>query len=220
MRWLILLTFSLTGCQTLLWPTPRAVEDGVFEPQDDLALAAKCLDRGDEVGAMPYLAALVREHPEQVMFRAQLAELLYRLDRDDQARLHFERFVAAAQDLTGAPQKHLVHCHTRLMELACRGEQPADELFHQGAGLLALARQGLGEGADLDEAVLCQATKALERARDARPHDPRVRLYLGDAYARMGNRRAAEQEWKAAASEAMPGALTPAESRRLSLHNP
>jgi predicted Zn-dependent protease len=197
-------------------PTPA-------EPADPLTLAAECLGRGDEPAACGHLETHVRRHPEQVMFRAHLADLLFRLGRLDEAKFHFERFVADAQAATGPPRAHLVHCHTRLMEVAQRtGDRPA-ELFHRGAGLLLLVRQQDADPATRDggfrEEVLCKAIKALAEAKDLRPADPRVRLYLAEAYDRSGNRRGAEAARAAARNLTAPGALTPAEQRRLAEAN-
>src|SRR5262245_4866266 len=40
---------------------------------DPLTLVAECLERGDRASAAVHLEAYVRLHPEQLMFRAQLA---------------------------------------------------------------------------------------------------------------------------------------------------
>lgn len=216
MRWLTLLVLSCCGCQTLLWPSPRLEESTAIETADtdDLALAAKCLERGDEAGAVPHLMSLVRANPEQVMFRAQLAELFYRLDRDDEARDHFERFIASAQSTTGPAHNHIVHCHTRLMQLADRRDDHAEEQFHKGVGLLLLAKESESHP-EFDESVLCQAAKLLQEAKDLRPDDARVSLYLGDAYQQMGQSARASREWKAAREKAVPGLLSPMEERHL-----
>src|SRR5438045_1880804 len=48
---------------------PAPVED------DSLELVAKCLERDDLPGATTYLDTYVRAHPDQPLFRLQLAEL-------------------------------------------------------------------------------------------------------------------------------------------------
>jgi hypothetical protein len=189
------------------------------EPDDPLTLAAECLGRGDEPAACAHLETHVRRHPEQVMFRAHLADLLFRLGKPGEAKFHFERFVADAQPATGPPRAHLVHCHTRLMEIGQRTGDRFAELFHRGAGLLLLVEQQDAVPAVRDdgfrEEVLCKAIRALAEAKELRPADPRVRLYLAEAYDRSGNRRGAEAARTAARSLTAPGALTPAEQRRL-----
>lgn len=178
------------------------------DPADTLTLAAEALQRGDRASAAAHLEAYVRDHPGQLMFRAQLAELLVALGRDDAARFHFERFAADARRSTGRAKDHLVHAHTRLMEVAQRGGDRFGESFHRGAGLLLLVGE---QDADpkrdegFCEQMLCKSLKALAEARELRPHDPRVRVWLAEAYDRTGNRRAADAERAAAG----PSALSP-----------
>lgn len=187
---------------------------GAAEPDDPLTLAAECLGRGDQLAASTHLAAYVRAHPDQIMFRAHLAELLLKLDRDAEAKAQFERFVADAQDATGPPKGHLVHCHTRLMELGQRADDRFAELFHRGVGLLLLVNDADG---DTREEILCQALKALTEAKELHPTDPRVHFYLADAHDRAGNRRGADVARAAARNLSAPGVLTPSESRRLAV---
>src|SRR5262245_2924949 len=47
-------------------------------PEDALLLVAKCLERGDHRGAATHLETYVRAHPDQPLFRLQLAELCVR----------------------------------------------------------------------------------------------------------------------------------------------
>ena len=179
---------------------------------DALALAAECLGRGDRANAAVHLETYVCRHPDQLMFRAQLAELLVRVGRDDAARVHLERFIADAQCATGAPRNYLVNAHTRLMEIAQRTDDHFAEVFHRGVGLLLLAKeQDKLADADLEfgEEMLCKSIKALGEAKELKPTDPRVRVYLAEAYDRSGNRRAAESERVAARSGFVPGQLEP-----------
>src|SRR5262245_55198249 len=98
--WLAVGAFAVVGCHTLLAPVPQ--EYAPPEPDDSLTLAAKCLQDGDESAACVHLEAHVRAHPEQLMFRAHLAELLMKLGKDAEARRHFERFITDAQTAAGA----------------------------------------------------------------------------------------------------------------------
>lgn len=207
--WLFVGVLASAGCHTLLGPPPPELAP----PDDDaLTLAAECLQRGEKQAAAIHLEAHVRRHPDQPMFRAHLAELLWKLDRGADARAHFERFVADAQDGAGPVRGHLVHCHTRLMEIARDDGDRYAEAFHRGAGLLRLAEQGAA-----GEEVLCQAVKALIEARDLRPGDPRPLAYLALAHARAGNPRAAQVARAAARNAPMSASLTPAERRGLAL---
>jgi thioredoxin-like negative regulator of GroEL len=85
------------------WPDERRAERGATpEPAtsavalvsaapeaDHLALAADRLERGDDTGALPHLSAHVEAHPDAVMIRAYLAELLVRTGKPDEARCQF-----------------------------------------------------------------------------------------------------------------------------------
>lgn len=188
----------------------------VAHPDDALLLAARCLDSGDEAGAVPHLESHVRRHPDQVMFRANLAEVLFRLGRHHEAREQFARFVADAQPLAGAPRKHLVHCHTRLMDLARESGDRFGESLHRGVGLYLLAADGQSSGSAADdgfrEEMLCKAVRALREAKDLRPHDPRADVYLADALARAGS--PAADGFRRVAAHAGPGELTAAEAER------
>jgi len=55
-----------------------------------LSLADAHLENGDEAAACPVLAQYVAAHPEQLLIRAQYAELLLRLQRLDEARAELE----------------------------------------------------------------------------------------------------------------------------------
>ena len=208
-------------------PTPPSLSgkgDGGLgspsEPDDPLALAARCLEQGDNSAACTHLDAYVRTHPEQIMFRAQLAELLLRVGRLDDAKAEFERFVADAQAATGPPRSHLVHCHTRLMEIGVRSDDRFAELFHRAVGLLLLVREQDADpnrDAEFREEILCKAVKSLAEAKELRPLDPRVHVYLAEAYDGLGNPRAADAERAAARRVVAPGSLTRVEQRRLSL---
>ena len=239
LRWLAVVVLGVAGCEVMRAPVPEssplapradrvatASSDGLPSPgspaeDDPLTLAAKCLEQGDQVAACAHLETYVRKHPEQVMFRAHLAELLLKLDRLPDAKTHFERFVADAQDATGGPQRHLVHCHTRLMEIGRRSDDPLAEAFHRGVGLLLLVRQQDADPVNRDdgfrEEILCKSLKALTEAKERRPTDPRVNLYLAEVYDRMDNRRGADSARAAARNRVVPGTLTPSEQRRLAL---
>ncbi|HUR53673.1 MAG TPA: hypothetical protein VMZ71_06060 [Gemmataceae bacterium] len=156
----------------------------------------------------------MKANPEQLMFRAHLAELLFKIGQPERAKFHFEKFVADAQTATGPANAHLVHCHTRLMELGGRADDRHAEMLHRGIGLLILVRQTEGED-EFREEMLCKAIKALLEAAESKPTDARVQLYLADAHALAGNRRAADTARERARSLATPGVLTVAESRRV-----
>lgn len=210
----------ITPIGALASPARPVIESSESPPTDSLTLAAECLERGNHAAAADHLEAYVRAHPEQLMFRAQLAEMLVRVGRDDAARVHFERFVAAAQAATGSPKDHLIHSHTRLMEIAQRADDRFGEVFHRGIGLLLLVKQQQ-HSAERDEAfceeMLCQSMKALAEAKELKPGDARTRVYLAEVYDHMGNRRGAEVERTAARGGVAAGELTAVERNRLVL---
>lgn len=179
---------------------------------DRLTLTAEALERGDRAAAAGHLAAYVRRHPEQFMFRAQLAEMLVRDGKDDAAKVHFETFAADATNATGVARDQLVHAHTRLMEIAQRADDRFGETFHRGAGLLLLVKQmekATTPDEEFREEMLCKALRALTEAKERNPADTRVRLQLAEVYDRTGNRRAAAAERAAGGGLVMPGEPRP-----------
>lgn len=182
---------------------PMETEPASVPAADALALAAACLDRGDDAGALPHLKAHVSAYPDAIMMRAYLAELLFKLGRPVEARAEFERVTVDAPE-TGPVGRQLVHCHTRLMELALEsGDEFAEEL-HRGVGLVLLVRQWSAEpgGADerLSQQTLAKAVAALRSARDRVPTDPRPAVYLAEAYDGLGQSTAARSQRRAARS--------------------
>ena len=190
---------------------PAAAVDPSAEADDPLTLAAECLARGDPPAAATHFELYVRKHPEQIMFRLHLADLLMTMNRVKEAQIHYEQFIADAQPSVGPPRERLVHCHTRLMEIARINDDRFAERLHSGIGLVLLTRQKI-EDAETREEILCQGITALREAREERPSDPRVYVYLAEAQERAGNRWAAEAARAAARNFAMPQALTPKEA--------
>jgi Tfp pilus assembly protein PilF len=167
---------------------------------------AKCLERGDHRGAAVHLETYVRAHPDQPLFRLQLAELYLRCAQSVEAKFHYERFVADAQGMS-ALGAHIVTGHIKLMEIAQRSGDKFGELYHRGAGLLLLVKEQDG-AQDRDEGfceeMLCKALRALTDAKELKPTDPRVQARLAEVYDRAGSRRAANAE-RAAARESVTG---------------
>jgi predicted Zn-dependent protease len=186
-------------------------------PYDPLARAAECISRNEFAAAATHLEAHVRAHPDQPLYRLQLAELHTRTANTEAATEHLERFVADAQPVP-ALRKYLPDAHTKLMGLAqARGDRFA-ELFHRGAGLLALLAELDADperDTDFCEEVTCKALRALADAKALKPSDPRARAYLAEAYARTGNAKGATAERAAARTGATAGDLTPTERARL-----
>jgi hypothetical protein len=108
------------------------------------------------------------------------------------------------------------------MEIAQQSGDPFGELFHRGVGLLLLVKE---QDSDKDrdeqfcEEMLCKAIRALLDAKELKPHDPRVRVYLAEAHDRAGNRRAADAERTATQMSVVPGELTATERGRVLLRD-
>jgi hypothetical protein len=147
---------------------------------------------------MAHLRGHLREYPDQLMIRAYLAELLFKAEQWADAQDQFERFIAAAQVDDGPARQHIVHSHTRLMEIAQqRGDAYAEHL-HRGVGMVLLVRR-LDEAdaankleAGFRERLLCKAAAELTRAARQREDEPRPYCYLGEVWGMLGQVRARE----------------------------
>jgi tetratricopeptide (TPR) repeat protein len=202
----------------------------VLDPQftqAHLSLAAAYLEIGDEARACPHLGRYLAGRPDQVTVRCHYAELLYRLQRTNEAREQFHQFVADAQEQTKTTPKSLLHCQSRLMEIAeIEGDEYAEHL-HRGIGLLLLARSRAelcDDPEDLtQESLLCKAAGELTLARQERPDEARPCWYLYEVWTALAQHRLAAR-WLRDAHHAAPFSyLTPAERCCLQLamfHSP
>jgi tetratricopeptide (TPR) repeat protein len=187
--------------------------------EDALTRAADCLDRGDEAAALPHLRAHLDAHPDALMIRAHLAELLLKQGNAAEARGQFEHFVAAAQRATGPANAHLIHCHARLMTIAEQSGDAYHESLHRGIGLVLLVQRWDADPDRRDEVAaeqaLAKAAAALRAAAAERPGDPRAHLYLAEAYVRLGQPSAARAARRAARAGLPDPAVTPDERERI-----
>jgi tetratricopeptide (TPR) repeat protein len=191
---------------------------------DFVMKAADCLGEGDEAGAIVNLTHHVRAYPDQVAFRRQLAELLYKLQRIPEAQEQFERCIAIAQDGTALARQALPSYHTRLMEIArLRGDFYREKL-HQGIGLYCIAERLASHPDQKDtgevERVLCKASVALKEAQSERPDESRPSWYLYRVWTRLDQTRPAEKALKKALASADFSSLTPGELRELKQLSP
>ncbi len=185
-----------------------------------LGLAAAWLDKGEDGRACLHLTLYVAAHPEHLSVRAQYAELLHRLRRLREARLEFERFVADVQDHEALAEEHLLHCHSRLMQIAEAVADDYDEHLHRGIGLYLLARQhtrGGEAGAPSPEGLLCRAAAELTLARRSRPAEARPWWYLHEVWSSLAQSQPAARCLRVAAERAPFSYLTPSEQRGLHL---
>ena len=187
-----------------------------------LSLAAAYLEMDDEAAALPPLTRFVGAHPEQMVIRVHLADLLLRLKRSAEARAEFERCVAGAQerDDAGTPAQ-LVHCHTRLVEIAEAADDGYNEHLHRGIGLFLLARQRAilpePEGEFSCEALLCRAAGELTLAHLAKTDEARPSWYLHEVWSRLAQQQPARRFLREATRAAPFTYLTAAEQRGLQL---
>ncbi len=180
---------------------------------DSLAEAADCLERGDSVGATRHLARHVAQHPDQVVFRLQLAELYFRKDELAEAARHYESGIACAQSGPPAVRKQLIHCHTRLMEIAQARSDEYGEYLHRGVGLLLVGEQLTGQSDSSEvERLLCKAATALKRAQELRAGEARPAYYLHRVWERLDQPRAADRAIAQARAAAPFSELTPSEA--------
>jgi tetratricopeptide (TPR) repeat protein len=186
-----------------------------------LSLAAAYLEMDDPKAACAHLGLYLQGRPDHLLVRAQYAELLHRLERPAEARVQFERFVADSQDCGDLHNRYLIHCHTRLMEIAEDEASDYDEYLHRGIGLWLLARQRLTlpdpEGQLSVQGLLCKAAGELTQARQERPDEARPCWYLYQVWTQLGQRQPALRWLRQAESAAPFSYLTPAEKGRLYL---
>jgi tetratricopeptide (TPR) repeat protein len=184
---------------------------------DSLSIAIDCLARGDDAAAAIHLGKHVAEHPDQPVYRAQLGELLARLERLAEAQGHFEAAAAQSQN-TAASQNRLIHYHTRLMDIARARDDAYGEHLHRGIGLyLVASRLAEASKADDVEQLLCKSAASLKRAQELRPDDARPAWYLYRVWTRLDQPRPAERALRKAIAAAPLSDLTPAEARELTL---
>jgi tetratricopeptide (TPR) repeat protein len=189
--------------------------------RNHLSLAAAFLARGQDEQAAPHLAHYLEAQPDHLIVRAHYAELLLRMEQREDAREQFERFIAEVQDHETLARQHLVHCHSRLMEIAEGEEDEYAEHLHRGIGLYLLgcqrARLGDPEGPLSAEGLLCKAAGELTAAHLRRPEEARPWWYLYAVWTELAQQQPAARCLRAAEAAAPLSYLTPAEQRDLYL---
>lgn len=198
-----------------------------IKPPDEpdwLAKASAAAQSGDNRVAAASLQQYLKIHPDHVMIRAYLAEFLFKCEEWPQAQHHFEKFAAAVQDKTGEPHKQLIHCYTRLMEIAQKRHDRYAEHLHRGIGMYLLEGQ-LSETAEpkgdeesaFREKILCKAVMELEKARAEQPDEARPCWYLYETWKKLDQVQPAQRALRQAEERQAFSLLTPAESRELTL---
>jgi len=186
-----------------------------------LSLAAAYLDKGEDAKACPHLTHYVRENPQELTLRVYLADLLLRLARLSEARAEFDRCVAQAQERDDLAAAHLLHCHTRLMEIAEAQEDLYGEHLNRGIGLYILARQraALKEPTEelCSQALLCKSAGELTLAHIDRPEEARPSWYLHAVWSQLAQSKPARRSLLEALAAAPFSYLTAPEQRELQL---
>ena len=133
--------------------------------------------------------------------------------------MQYERFIAAAQDDEELANAHLVHCHSRLMEICREASDEYGEHLNRGLGLFHLARQRAAlpdpNGELSVESLLCRAAGELMAARLDKPEEARPCWYLYEVWSRLGQKQPAGRWLRAAQAAAPFSELTPSEQRGL-----
>jgi tetratricopeptide (TPR) repeat protein len=205
--------------QTFKIPQPSPSPE-LNQARNHLSLAAACLEKGNQAAAAPHLAQYVAAFPDHFVVRAHYAELLLRLNRHREAREQFEHFVADVQDVPALASRHLIHCHSRLMEIAEVEGNEYGEHLNRGIGLFLLAGErarltGVDEKELGTESLLCRAAGQLTLARMERPDEARPCWYLYAVWSRLAQRQPAVRYLRRADASAPFSYLTPAEKRNL-----
>jgi tetratricopeptide (TPR) repeat protein len=189
--------------------------------RNHLSLAAAYLDQRDLERACPHFALYLQACPDHLIVRAHYAELLLRLNRPDEARAEFARFVADAQEQAEQFARQLIHCHSRLMEIAETAEDEYAEHLHRGIGLFLLARQQQAsrdeDPSPCPESLLCRAAAELTLARVEKPDEAQPSWYLYEVWSRLAQRHAALRCLHDADQAAPFSYLTPTEQAGLAL---
>lgn len=199
----------------------KSLNEDRARAKNHLSLAAAYLEKGDDRAACEQLGLFLQSQPEHRNARFYHAELLLKLGRHALARSEFERAIRYEQSEREPDVQHLVHCHTRLVEIGELLDVNYLIHLHRGIGMLLLARQRATlddpDGALPAEALLCKATAELARAQALRPSDARACWYLHLAWRQLAQ-HAPARRWLAEARRLAPiSDLTPSEQRDLIL---
>jgi hypothetical protein len=189
--------------------------------RNHLSLAAAYLQKNNTDNACAHLAKYVDANPDQLRIRGRYAELLLRLHKLPEARTQFEQLDCDFPVHGSSAGSDLIHCHSRLMELAEQSKDPYSEHLHRGIGLFLLARKRSTlpdpEEELPAESLLCKAAAELTLARSQRPDEARPSWYLYQVWSRLGQRQPALCRLREAEAAAALTFLTPAERCALDL---
>jgi hypothetical protein len=187
--------------------------------QNHLSLAAGYLQNGDDRLACEHLGKFLAVHPEHRNARFYHAELLVKLGRQRESCGEFDEAIRREQQELAPDLQHLVHCHTRLLEVHEKLGDGYLVHLHRGIGMYLLARQrGVLPDPDGElpaEALLCKAIAELTRAHSMRQGEARACWYLHAAWRQLSQAGPARRWLAEASRNAAFAELTPAEARDL-----
>ena len=214
------ITIAAIGCiEPFAWfDTSESIEAAPtiapFEetPGNSLDSAADCLERGDKIGAIPHLKNYLEHYPHALMLRAQLAELYLQQAQNGDAEVEYQRFICDAQSNDGQAYRHMVHCRTRLMELAELEGNDQAMARHQGIGLWLLVQRWQSDPERYDpimaEQTLDRALDSLRQAATLDPSDATVHVYLAFVLSDLKQPEAARNAWRSAQEQRPDPRLT------------
>jgi tetratricopeptide (TPR) repeat protein len=189
--------------------------------RNHLSLAAAYADQGRDELALIHMDRYVRMQPDHYEARLHYADMLLRSQQETAARVQYEMFIADVQDREGLADEHLVHCHSRLMEIYEAAEDEYGEHLNRGLGLFHLARRRAAVDDPDDElpveGLLFRAAGELMAAWKCRPDEARPCWYLSEVWSRLGQRQPADKWLRRAEAAALLSHLTPSETRGLHL---
>jgi tetratricopeptide (TPR) repeat protein len=184
-----------------------------------LSLAAAYSAMGAEDRAVEYLTRYVQKQPDHVAVRAHLAEILLRTQRPEAAREQFERCVADLQARPESDLARLIHCQSRLVELAEIFQDEYAERLHRGIGLYLMACQRAKlpepDGDLAVQGLLFKAARELSAARLERPDTARPCWYLHQVWSRLGQQQPADRWLRITENTAALADLTRVEKAEL-----
>lgn len=198
----------------------RSLAEDPSLARNHLSLAAAYLEQGNEAAACPHLERYLAACPEHLAVRGHYAELLRKRRQLNEARTQYERFDADAQETGLARHGYLIHCHSRLMQIAEEQQDEYAEHLHRGIGLYHLACErpaATEEDRQNVESLLCKAAGELTLARMQRPDEARPCWYLYEVWTRLDQRQPAVRCLRAADEAAPFSYLTPHEQNSLQM---
>lgn len=191
------------------------------EKEDLVSLAVDAMAEGNDKLAAKHLEKHLKANPDQIIFRKQLAESLFKLERFSESRYHFEKFDEYAAGGSKSLLGQRIHCHTRLMEIALTREDQFAERLHRGIGLYLIACEVQSKADNPSELsadaerLWCRAAKELSEAHKLREEDTRSLWYSYLVWMRLDQSKPAMKSLKMAAENVAFSPLPSNEDREL-----